>query len=76
MQAVGLFFAAFFGVCSAVALLLGIHEWLLRSRRPAKVKVVILPGQGERLAYTLLILRRLQERGYIDIQSVVHAVER
>ncbi len=72
MQTIGLFFSAFFGTVAAVAVLLLGKRWLYASKHLAKVKVMILPGQEERLEYTLRALRSLQKSGKLNIQSILH----
>ena len=72
MQTIGLFFALFFSLLGLTAILLLLIGWQYRSRQPAKVKIVILPGQSEKLEYTLRALRHLQERGFLDIQGIEH----
>lgn len=72
MQAIGLFFAAFFGMLSAAALLAAVTGWLYSSKYLAKVKIMILPGQEEQLEYTMRALRRLNTSGRLNIESILH----
>ncbi len=72
MQAIGLFFAVFFGNLLACVLLFGAKRWLFRCKHPSKVKILILPGQEETLEYTLRNLRQLQKSGRLDIVGIQH----
>ena len=72
MQAIGLFCTLFFSLLGITVLLLLLMGWQYRSKHPAKVKIVILPGQSEKLEYTLRTLHHLQDRGFLDIQGIEH----
>ncbi len=72
MQAVGLALAVFLGVLGAVTSVWAVGQWLFCSKHLAKVKVYILPGQEEKLEYTLRALRRLQEYGMLCVEQIQH----
>lgn len=72
MQAIGLFFALFFSLLGLTVLILLLTGRLFESKHPAKVKIIILSGQKEKLEYTMRTLRYLQGRGYLDICGIQH----
>ena len=72
MQTIGLFFALFFSLLGLTVLILFLIGWQYRSKKPAKVKIVILPGQNVKLEYTLRAVRDLQGSGFLDIQGIEH----
>ncbi len=72
MPAVGLFFSVFFGVIGIVEVYREIKRWLFFSKHLAKVKIFILPGQEEKLEYTMRALQNLQKSEQLNIQAIQH----